>query len=226
MQDDLYLIAADGWRAETSRIVETDKKGRQKDRGWTCDLIPKALIVARYYAQEQAAIDQLAAELEGVSARLAELEEEHGGEDGAFAELDKVNRAAVAQRVRELRIENGTLRTEEMDLLAQWLRLDAEAADIKKRLKDAEAVLDAAAHAHYPRLTEAEIKALVVDNKWLAALATAIHGEMDRVSQQLTQRVKELAERYEAPMPQMAGRVAELEAKVNCHLERMGFSWM
>jgi len=63
----------------------------------------------------------------------------------------------------------------------------------------------------------------VVDDKWLAALAAAIHGEMDRVSQQLTQRVKELAERYEIPMPQMAGRVAELEGRVNGHLERMGF---
>ena len=63
----------------------------------------------------------------------------------------------------------------------------------------------------------------MVDDKWLAALDAAIHGEMDRVSQQLTQRVKELAERYETPLPQMVSRVAELEAKVNRHLERMGF---
>jgi type I restriction enzyme M protein len=113
-----------------------------------------------------------------------------------------------------------------MDLLAQWLRLDADAADLKKRAKDAEASLDTAAYARYPRLTEAEVKALVVDDKWLGALAAAVHGEMDRVSQQLTQRVKDLAERYETPMPQMAGRAAELEAKVNRHLERMGFVWM
>lgn len=45
------------------------------------------------------------------------------------------------------------------------------------------------------------------------------------MSQQLTHRVKELAERYEAPLPQMVSRVAELEAKVNQHLKRMGFSW-
>ena len=45
------------------------------------------------------------------------------------------------------------------------------------------------------------------------------------MSQQLTQRVKDLAERYETPMPQMLGRVAELEAKVNGHLEKMGFAW-
>ena len=47
MQDDCYLIAADGWKAETYRIIETDKKGKEKDKGWTCDLVPKALIVAR-----------------------------------------------------------------------------------------------------------------------------------------------------------------------------------
>ena len=63
MQDDCYLIAADGWKAETYRVIEKDKKGKEKDKGWTCDLIPKALIVARYFAAEQAAIDQLAADL-------------------------------------------------------------------------------------------------------------------------------------------------------------------
>ncbi|MGH8499876.1 MAG: hypothetical protein ACRERV_13885, partial [Methylococcales bacterium] len=74
-------------------------------------------------------------------------------------------------------------------------------------------------------LTETEIKTLVVDDKWLAALDAAIHGEMDRISQALTRRVKELAERYDTPIPEMAGRVAEQEAKVNRHLERMGFAW-
>jgi type I restriction enzyme M protein len=48
---------------------------------------------------------------------------------------------------------------------------------------------------------------------------------MDRVSQQLTQRVKELAERYETSLPHMNGHIAELEARVNRHLERMGFVW-
>jgi type I restriction enzyme M protein len=62
MQDDCYLIAADGWVARTVRILETDKKGRQKDKGWTCDLLPKPLIVARYFAKEQAALDAKQAE--------------------------------------------------------------------------------------------------------------------------------------------------------------------
>ena len=70
-----------------------------------------------------------------------------------------------------------------------------------------------------------DIKALVVEDKWLAVLEARVHGEMDRISQALTTRVKQLAERYEAPMPQLAKQADELEAKVNRHLEKMGFAW-
>jgi type I restriction enzyme M protein len=222
MQDDGYLIAADGWRAETSRIIEKDKKGKEKDKGWTCDLVPKALIVTRYFAKEQAAIDQLAAALETATAHLTELEEEHAGEEGAFAELEKVNKGNVSARLKEIKGDKDA--KDEAAVLAQWLKLCEKEADLKKRLKDAETALDAKAYAHYPRLTAEEIKTLVVDDKWLAALEAAIHGEMDRISQALTSRVKELAERYETPLPQLTTRVAELEAKVSRHLERMGFT--
>jgi type I restriction enzyme M protein len=223
MQDDCYLIAADGWKAETYRIVEKDKKGKEKDKGWTCDLVPKALIVARYFAKEQEAIDQLTVELESATAKIVELEEEHGGEEGAFFELEKVNKANVTARLKEIKGDKEA--KHEADLLHEWLKLSTEEADLKKKFKDAEADLDAKACAQYPKLIEAEIKLLVVDNKWLAALDAAIHGEMDRISQALTQRVKELAERYETPLPQMVSRVAKLEAKVNGHLEKMGFAW-
>ncbi|MCK4303031.1 MAG: type I restriction-modification system subunit M, partial [Candidatus Eisenbacteria sp.] len=175
MQDDCYLIADDGWIAETTRILVKDKKGKEKDRGWTCDLIPKALIVARYFAKEQAAIDQLAAELEGVTARLTEMEEEHGGEDGAFADLDKVNMANVTARLKEIKGDKNA--KDEAAVLGDWLKLNGEEAGLKKRLKGAAAALDAEAYAHYPKLTKAEIKTLVVDDKWLTALDATIQGE-------------------------------------------------
>ncbi len=46
-----------------------------------------------------------------------------------------------------------------------------------------------------------------------------------RISQTLTRRVKERAERYETPLPLAVSHVADLERAVNRHLERMGFSW-
>jgi type I restriction enzyme M protein len=237
MQDDCYLIAADGWKAETSRIIETKKSkdgkpGKQVDKGWICDLVPKALLVARYYAKEQAEIDKLSADLESVTVKLAELEDEQLGDEDAFSEAradaaegkeGKVTRATVTARIKQIKGDKEA--KDEAVVLNAWIALNDDEADLKKQLREVEAALDAKAYARYPKLTAAEVKTLVVDDKWLATLDAAIHGEMDRVSQQLTQRVKELAERYETPLPQMANLVAELEAKVNQHLERMGFAW-
>ena len=222
MQDDCYLITADGWQAETTRIIEKDKRGREKDKGWTCDLIPKELLVARYFIEEQAALDQLATELEGVIVRLAELEEEHSGEDGAFAELDKVNKGNVRARLKEIVGEADS--QDEAAVLDNWLECSKEETALKKRVKDADMALDAHAYAHYPNLTATEIQTLAVDDKWLAALGIANRGEMDRVGQELTERVTELADRYETPMPELVKRVIDLEAKVSRHLETMGFA--
>jgi type I restriction enzyme M protein len=228
MQDDCYLIATDGWKATTYRIIEIKKNKEGKtikevDKGWTCDLVPKQLNVDRYFAPQQTAIRKQEAELESLAARMTEMEEEHGGEEGAFSELDKVNRANVTARLKEIKGDKEA--KEDAAVLNAWLKLSTQEADLKKVLKEAEAALDALVYAKYPKLTEAEIKTLVVEDKWLTTIAAAIHGEMDRISQTLTQRVKELAERYETPLPQAVSQVATLEQAVNAHLERMGFSW-
>lgn len=223
MQDDCYIIAADGWKAETYRIIEKDKKGKEKDKGWTCDLIPKELIVARFFADEQAEIERLNAELEAASATLAELEEEHGGDEGAFAELDKVNKANVTTRLKEIKGDKEA--AEEAAAMNAWLKASNAETALKKKIKDAEVALDKKALAHYPKLTEVEIKTLVVDDKWLAKIATDISGEMDRISQVLTTRIRTLAECYETRMLELVSRVANLETKIEQHLKRMGFAW-
>lgn len=136
------------------------------------------------------------------------------------AEADK---APVRARLKEIQEDKSA--QDEAAVLKTWLDLSERESDLKARLKQADAELDAKALALYPKLSEVEIKALVVDDKWLATLEAALHGEMDSISQALTQRVKELTERYETSMPAMTTRVSELEARVNGHLEKLGFLW-
>jgi type I restriction enzyme M protein len=154
---------------------------------------------------------------------MTELEDEHGSEEGAFSELDPVNKANVTSYLKD--IKDDAEAKEEAEALNAWLKLSEQQASFKRALKDAEADLDAKAYAKYPTLTEAEVQTLVVDDKWLTALGAAIHGEMGRISQTLTHRVKELAERYETPMPELTRKVAKFEQTVTRHLEKMGFSW-
>jgi type I restriction enzyme M protein len=223
MQDDAYLIAADGWVAKTSRILETDKKGKTKDRGWTCELVPKPLIVARYFAKEQAALDALQAELDAAAASQTELEEEQGGEDGIFNGYDSITAVAVKDRIREIgRDPDGA---DELKLLKQWLDLGTRIATLKKQLREADAALDLLAYETYPSLTQADIQSLVIDDKWMATLAGTVQGELDRVSQTLTGRIRELADRYATPLPKLTDEVAVLAAKVEGHLAKMGATW-
>ncbi len=217
MQDDVYLIAADGWQAQTVRLLE---KG--KDKGWACDLVPKNLIIARYFEKEQQAINDLEADIENLAAQLTELEEEHGGEEGVFSELDKLSKTTVAARLKEIKNDNEA--KDEIEALNRWQSLYNQQADAKKSLKAAEVELDAKVYEKYPTLNESEIKTLVVNDKWLATLEAAFHGEMNRISQALTQRIKQLAERYETPVSLHVQNVADLEVEVNQHLTKMGFS--
>ena len=98
-------------------------------------------------------------------------------------------------------------------------------AEAGRKAKDAGQVLDAKVAERYNTLTQPEIITLVVDDKWLSALAASVHGELDRISQTLTGRIKELAERYAAPLPQQTRTLDELTGKVGAHLKKMGFVW-
>lgn len=223
MQDDVYLITADGWVAKPMRVVEIDKKGKRKDKGWVCDLIPKPFIVARYFAKEQTALEAKQAELEVVIASLAELEEENGGEEGYLGALDKIAKGEVNVRFKEIKDDKEA--QDEITVLKRWLELNESETTLKRAVKEQEAALDTQAYEKYPKLTEAEIKTLVVDDKWMAHLAAAMQGELNRVSQTLTGRIRELAERYATPLPRLTDQVTMLAARVEEHLKRMRAKW-
>lgn len=339
MQDDCYILAADGWVAKTDRVLEKvksgKKKGEIKDKGWVCDLVPKPLIVARYFPKQQAAIDAVQGELETIQATLDELSEEYGGEEGVLKDVSSKSDAqeAYAQSIVMLWSENDkvsattysdiietvdncaahlrllkdrdylaalknskgnlTLKAvkarfaeldsgQEYKVFADYIETDKQQksaqkkanelfVEIEKRflpqlnqdplpenLQELQATvryielldeqtklkeklngktvnkkrepglieqLDLLAYKKYPQLSEDEVRTLVIDDKWLTTLASAIQTELDRVSQTLTGRIRQLAERYETPLPELEKEVEELSARVNEHLKKMGAVW-
>ena len=224
MQDDLYQITEDGWIAKPYRIMEKNKKtGKEADKGWTCDLVPPSLIIQQYFKTDKDALEALEAEKESMAAQITELEEEHGGDEGYFAEFDKINKGAVAKRVKELGKSNDA--KDELEVLNKYLELSEQLVKINGDTKKASEALDKKTWEQYAKLTTDDVKHLVVDAKWMIAMQTAIEGEMERISQRLTGRIKELMERYEAPLPEIDKELIELESKVNAHLQKMGFVW-
>ena len=221
MQDDCYLIAADGWvEASQPQLIIEDKAKKTKakpdftlgKKKYAAELIPPALVIARYYGKEQAAIETLEAQLAALAQQIEEMAEEHGGEGGlledAKTDKDKLTKASVAARLKEIKTDPDA--AEERKALQDYLALTEQEADISAKIKTAQDSLMTKVAAKYCQLTEDEIKTLVVDGKWLATLAAAVQGELDRVSQTLTGRIRELAERYASPLPQIIDEVTKL----------------
>jgi type I restriction enzyme M protein len=235
MQDDTYVLVQDGWAAgKVIRELVKNADGKFSEtpditlgrRKLKAELIPPALIVARFFEAEQAALEALEARAEEAARAVEELDEEHGGEDGLLFEAKtdkgKLTAKSVKDRTRDIRADKDA--GEERAMLKTCLALIEAEVAAAKAVKEAQAELDAAVVAQYAKLTEAEVKVLLVEDKWLAQVRGDMLAEVDRVSQALAGRVKVLAERYATPLPRLAEDLDVLSARVAAHLKRMGFA--
>ncbi len=239
MQDDCYLVAADGWReAAQPRLIVEDKNKKTKTRPdfvlgkrkYQAALIPPSLIVRRWFAEEQAAIEKLEADVAALEQQIDEMAEEQGGEEGLLSEAvnekGKITKAGVLARLIELKREGRDEDTEqEREALEKYLDLITQQLSVKNQLRNAEEELIEQVAAKYPKLTDEEIKSLVVDDKWMSSLSDAVHRELDRLSQTLTGRIRQLAQRYATPLPRLEDEVDALGARVEGHLKKMGAVW-
>jgi type I restriction enzyme M protein len=229
MQDDAYLIAEAGWKAEPYRVTETKKgkDGKEKvvDKGWACDLVPKSLIVGRYFAKEAEAIARLEAELDRTTSELVRLEEGHGHDEGLFSELIedgeiKATMAGVKARLKEIKGDRSA--KDEAKALNVWLTLTEREKELKRQIRQAEDALDDKVLAKYPKLSQAEVKTLVVDDKWMVSLKERIGGETARAVQRLSRRIAGLADRYGTTLSVLSEKIQLLERAVADHLAKMG----
>lgn len=219
MQDDLYQIAEEGWKA----VLSLD----EKKKTWDCELLPKNLVIDKFFESDKNTIEKLEADREANNQHLIDLEEEHGVEDGLLADSkndkDKITKTSVQKRLKEIKGDDDFY--DEVKTLEKYIKYLDNDAEIGKKIKEVKSDLDKKVTSRYKTLTVDEIKNLVVDVKWLKTIEKDVKTEVERISQHLTQRIAELADRYVTPMPTMTNTVVNLESKVSGHLHKMGFKW-
>ncbi|EPA8575661.1 type I restriction-modification system subunit M [Vibrio parahaemolyticus] len=232
MQDDVYVLVQDDWAAGKVLRELVAKKGEKLNETpdliigktkYKAELIPPALIVARYFADKQANVDALRTKLDETAQALETYIEENSGDEGllndALNDKDKVTKATVTTRLKV------TIDKEEIAVLKQAKKLFDAEASAKKKLKEAQEELDSVTAKQYAKLTIDDVKALVVEDKWNAALQAGIQAEIERVTQQLANRVQDLEARYSQPLPVLTDSVNNLSNKVSEHLKAMGLEW-
>ncbi len=238
MQDDLYLISSNGWM-ESAKPQEftPNKKLKEtsdltiKKKKYRMDLIPPALIVARYYVKEQAEIDKLQTTLETAEQVFREYVEEHTGDYGLLADATtdagNVTKDSVKARLKALtatlmKLNNTEVDNEELGALEYCLSLIGVKSKASKAVKDAQLALNIRVLAHYKELADSQIKTLVVEDKWFVSIHAAVDCMVQQMIQKLTERVQKLEERYAQPLPELVSEVQEFSLKVEKHLANIG----
>ena len=238
MQDDVYLISAEGW-ADAARprgvIDDKDRKIKEvpdltvKSNKYKMDLIPPGLIVGRYFADERAAIVRLTAKHEMAVGQIGAFVAEHGGEDGLVEDLlndqGKITKKALNARFRDLAAGEDEDDEEEIQVLKRCLALIDAESEASNAVKAACTSLDQKVLQRYGTLTEAEIKSLVVEDKWISSIRAQIDSEESRLTQHLSARILELEDRYARPLPEVEREVEQYGEKVQAHLKELGLSW-
>lgn len=236
MHDDVFLVMQEGWmNAARPRptIEDKDRKlsetpdleigtGRNKTK-YKMDLIPPALIVARYFSDDKARVDELHAESEAATQVLDEYVGEHSSDEGLLSDAvndkGKLTQTAAKNLLKEAKAGDDEETVECVEMAIKLLHAEAIA---KKAAKDAQTELDTVTLRKYGDLTEAAVQTLVLDDKWADTIRNRVTLEVNALTLDLVARIQQLGERYAETIRDLNVELQELELKVASHLAAMG----
>ena len=110
---------------------------------------------------------------------------------------------------------------EELNVLYDYIQLITLETSQKKVHKKGLDELYNSVITKYDKLTEAEIKILVVEDKWFTSLQSYIEYETQRITQRFTEHVNELYDRYAQTLPELERQVEICTTKVKKHLKKI-----
>ncbi|MEI3844897.1 MULTISPECIES: type I restriction-modification system subunit M [unclassified Microbacterium] len=242
MHDDVYLLMTElgnggSWASAAKprpTIEDKERKlseeadleigtGRSKKK-FKMDLVPPALIVARFFPDDQLKADELQAAADDATRAVEEYVEEHAGEEGLLADAmddDKISKVLAAKRLREIK---GSGDADEIAALTRLIKLYGNEATAKKAAKEAQADLNESALRKYGVLQDSDVHEVVLDGKWRSTLLTRVDDAVSNLTLKLVGRVTVLGARYAETVDDLDAELATLEANVARHLEAMGIS--
>ena len=199
------------------------------ENGWIGDrdLLPEEIIVNKYFLKEKEEIESLEADRDEILSKKGEFEEENSGEEGVLEDHknDKgsINKNSIKNRIKEIK---GNLEFEEEFIaLSEYMDIIDKESTTNKKIKEAGKTLEKLADEKYESLSTSEVKDLAINHKWIPSIVGEVNSELDNISNRLTTRIKELAERYDETLGKIEEEVESYSSKVEEHLKRMGFTW-
>ena len=170
-------------------------------------------------------------ELEKIIQEQESMRDEHGDDEGLFnevwvkkgkSETDTITKESLKTRIKEIKDSPDDI--EELETLEKYFALLNDETTMNSAIKSAKTKMDSDVYKQYNKLTIKQIKELVIEKKWRHDIFHRIAIIYSNVSSYLANRIIELIERYENPLPKLEKAVEEYEEKVKKHLEKMGYT--
>jgi type I restriction enzyme M protein len=221
------MVIESGWEAGGKLTALPAKAKGEKRTGrvdytinkieYRSELIPPELLIETFFADKA---EQIESDLSAAEERLNELAEQHGGEEMLLSDYTNDKGEFTKKLVTDGLKVKGIDKEEKKALQEVSDAFDSE-ADAKKAFKELEEVVI----ARYKKLTEAEIKTLLIQTKWIGAVSASIETVLDSVRRTLSGRLQTLASRYDDTLPTITAAAVAKTNAVETHLKKMGLSW-
>lgn len=243
MQDDLFLIADNGWKAKGEAPQVVDKKAEKakdedddspkamkvKDKftytELITDLLPVTILIDEYFAKEKKEIEEREAAREELlqmqATLMTEFEEDF---DESFFDKQKFSKANLKKALAIAEKEKRDYMQAIIPHWKDWLKIDDSAAKIKKEINALIKQLTTAVMEKFAELTEADVKRLVVEKKWIPAIIDLCNSKMQDSLQAAVNDIVATHDRYENTLPELEKALDEDRAKVQKWLEKMGYT--
>lgn len=217
MRDDLYILNSDGWLAGREIVVARQTRNAKE---WDGLLVPKAVVANRFFPDLVEKVRVAAEKAEAAEAAYDRFiaEETDKGQDSDILEQNGDEWKVVSDKeLKKLSSQSGAAKN---CLALKKAKTDAAAAE-----KSASKSLDEATEKKYPLLTEEEIRSMLFDDKWFAALRTFVLSIFDASLRKFATALATLAERYAHSLGELEANLAASQDEVHAVLREMGFNW-
>ncbi len=139
-----------------------------------------------------------------------------------FTIFDAINANKLKARLKEIE-DYAPMPDDTLAIYKEYLEKSEKLTTAKADVKTDIAELTRLVVEKYPKLTEEEIKQLVVNEKWHTFIIGEAINEAFQVSIALEEQITALVDRYERRLSDISECVKDLERKVSSHLAKMGF---
>lgn len=200
MADDVYLISQEGFKVggeieEFTKETVNKKTGKSKVTviGWDGKIIPRSLLDKELFSAETKSLAEAEATAEAAKTALDEY-------------LDSV-----------------TEEDDEDEVAVKRKELEAAKKKAAKKANELAAELEAKERAAYGKFTEEELRDFIIEKKWIASVKDGIYSLYAAVSNRLSERITELAERYASTLSELDEEGERLETEFAANLKKMGY---